>query len=123
MTKQILSLSNVVTEEVIRMNLTKDEIAERKDQISKELMATQDLEQQLSDLKKSYSDRIKAKRIEIRKNLHEVRMGFVDKLMTVHNIPNDKNMTIEFFDDAGTLVGTRMMTREERPSIQFQPQD
>lgn len=123
MTKQILSLSNVVTEEVIRMSLTKDEIAERKDQISKELMATQDLEQQLSDLKKSYSDRIKAKRIEIRKNLHEVRMGFVDKLMTVHNIPNDKKMTVEFFDESGELVGSRMMTREERPSINFQPQD
>lgn len=121
MTKQMIALSQVVTEEVIRVNLSNDEIAERKDVVSREMLLMEDLQRQLKDLTKSYNERIKAKKQNVAMNLTEIRAGYVDKVMKVHNIPNDKNKTIEFYDDNGVLVGSRMMTREERPSIEFEP--
>jgi hypothetical protein len=123
MSKQILALSQVKTDETIRVTLSPQEIAERKDIVTKTLQEMMDIEDRFKEVKAEHDERIKMRKDVIKKNMNDIKMGFVDKTLTVHNIADDKTYMIEFYDDNGKRVGARPMTLAERPSINFENQD
>lgn len=123
MNKQILALSQVKTDETIRVVLSPQELSERKDVVAKTLQEMMDIEERFKAIKAEHDERIKMRKDVIKRNLNDIKLGFIDKTLTVHNIADDKTFMIEFYDDNGKKVGARPMTLAERPSINFENHD
>jgi len=117
--RQILSLSVKQSEEVIRVDFSEKDIAEMKTQIAKKLIKQYDLEEKLQVIKDEYKEKINPLKKEIKEHLKNVRLGFEDVQMMVHNIPDEDKGVVEFYDDEGTKVGERKMDRSEKASIKF----
>lgn len=107
------------TTELIRKDLTPEEIAGRKDELSTNLLMMNEHDERLKKAKEEHKtsvDPIKARNKEL---LTDIKLGFVDERMLVHNVPDDEKGIIEFYTEDGELVGSRKMTREEKPTIKF----
>ncbi len=116
----VLALATKKSEEVIRVEFTPAQIAEKKDEVSTSLMKQLDLEESLKEVKAEYKEKIDTVKKNIRTNLKAIRNGFTDVPMSVLNVPNEEELTIEFYtEEDGIKVGERKMTSAERPSITF----
>ncbi len=116
----VLALATKKSEEVIRVEFTPAQIAEKKDEVSSSLMRQLDLEETLKDIKAEYKEKLDSIKKNIRTNLRSIRNGFTDVTMNVLNVPNEEELTIEFYDEeTASKVGERKMTSTEKPSITF----
>ncbi len=120
MNKNLLALATKKSEEVIRVEFDSAKIFEMKTEVSTTLMKQFDLEEQLKDVKAEYKEKIDTAKKSIRANLKSIRNGFTDVVMNVLNVPNEEELTIEFYnEETGEKVGERKMTSAEKPSITF----
>lgn len=112
--KSNVILSAKVTEEIIRIELTEDDLAKRKTELANNLLKQGELDAALKQATadhKQANDPIKARNKEL---LTDIKLRFSDKRMLVHNVPDDERGIVEFYDEDGVRVGQRFMTREER---------
>jgi hypothetical protein len=113
----ILSLSSKMTEEVIRQELPGEYTAAAKAEITANLLKHADLEEALARVKQEYKEKMEPISKRVKQLLSEVRAGYVDTRMMVHNIPDDDKLIIEFYSQDGEKVGERKMTLDERPPL------
>lgn len=86
---QILALSTKVTEEVIRVDFTPAEITGMKDQVSSDMLKKDDVEEEIKNIKADYKAKVDHLKAQLKSTLRNVRLGFEDRRMLVHNVPDE----------------------------------
>ncbi len=109
----LLNLSVNKQKEIIRKDLTKEEMDEMKTTIANDLMEVNRLEEELAEVKAVYKQKMAPLKKEIAGLLSHVKAKFIDETLEVYLVPDYDNRIMEFYNDEGTKVGERRMMISE----------
>lgn len=112
--KNIVSLAVNKEEHVIRREFTPEELTCKKEEFAQNAIVFSRLENELSEVKKGFKERMDPVKSEGKRILADIKAGFEDVKMEVLLVPNEDKRIMEFYDNGGTCVGSRPMTFEER---------
>ena len=98
-----------------RKQFTKDELDSFRELHTQASMDKDDLEEQLRDTKKQFTEKIKTLKTTSKEAIKNLRMGFMEKDCTVFVVPNHESGMADLYDThTYELVDSRRLRPEER---------
>lgn len=94
--------------------LDDDEVNARKDEFVELSGATNKLEDEFSEVRKDYSDRIKGNKQTMKQTLKTIRTRQADISGTVYIFDDQEAGMMEYYDEQGYMVYSRRMKPEEK---------
>lgn len=118
-TSQILRTDvGKLSREAVKIEYTGDALVEKQREYITISGEVADLEDEKSELVKSFNERLKELKATQKTLLDITRVGYEIVNQDVKCIANDDNGTIEFYDvNTGSYLGNRRQYPNERPSI------
>lgn len=106
--------STEVKDQTYMRALSLEELNIKKDELAQAAMQKSVLLDELSEVKKSYKDRIEPLTKQFSVNLRTIKQKAVEVTGPAHKIPDYDNQCIHFVAQDGTIISTRPMLPEER---------
>jgi flagellar motility protein MotE (MotC chaperone) len=111
--KAVLNLSISKQREIIRKELSKDEMDDIRTSITNNLQKLHEYQEELDEVKAEYKAKMKPLEKQNGKLLVDIKNGFIDESIEVSLVPDYDNRIVEFYNEEGVKVGERRMMMSE----------
>lgn len=108
------SCYKVLEGETYTRRLSEEEVIERKTKLFERVAKIQNLQEELKEIKKDYSDRLKELETEKGTLVQEIRFESESKTGTLYAVDDQKAGMMALYDETGALVSSRPLKPEER---------
>lgn len=103
-----------IEEKLIKRPFSKDELDHFKNEISETMIEVNDIEEELSDIKKEFKAKMDPLKIQVKENLKNVRLKYSEEEGEVFLLADHVEGVMSYYDSKGVFLESRPLMLSEK---------